>query len=82
MSMVMKRKKSYSLVLPGSESAIISKVCTLYSYADQLLVYMQGEMMVLGSNILHPWLMFEYRGHFNCTRVILKNMVANFGNKV
>jgi len=41
-----------------------------------------AEMMVLGSNILSPWLIFEYRGHFNCTRVILKNMAANFGNIV
>ena len=47
-------------------------------YADELLVDIGVEMMVLGSNMLSPWLMFENRGHFNCTRAILKNTTVNF----
>ena len=49
-------------------------------YADELLVDIGMEMMVLGRNMLSPWLMFENRGHFNRARVILKYMAVNFGN--
>ncbi len=49
-------------------------------YADELLVDIRSEMMVLGSDMLSPWSMFENRGHFNRARVILKNTTVNFGN--
>ena len=49
-------------------------------YADELLVDIGAEMMVLGSNMLSPWSMFVNRDHFNHTGVILKNMTMNFGN--
>jgi len=51
-------------------------------YTDEFLVDIGAEMMVLGSDMFGSWTMFEYRGHLNCTRVILKYMAVNFRNTV
>ena len=51
-------------------------------YADEFLVDIRTEVMVLGSDVLGPWSMFENRGHFNRARVILKYTAVNFGNTV